>query len=443
MGRNSSITLTFTFLAAYFTFGVSPQISLAGTLEQPAQRSVNFRYGAVKTRKFVEKQNAEKRKRSLETMADTLSASLRLPSPIVLVREECGESQAFYNRRTRELTLCYELDDEVNRRVTKKFGKTQQAKLIGAGAILFVLYHEVGHVEIDLYNIPITGREEDVADQLATYELLAMQPDMSLALIEGAMWFFSETSLSYTRQHLADVHSLQTQRQFNILCWAYGKDQAFFSALAKRFSLPVKRALGCQREYAQLAEAVNVMRLHEKKQNPDAQTTEYVDKREIDQAVRHFTEEIWRDPKDAGAYTKRGVAFLRRGIAYGQRSDYDQAIQDFTEAIRLNPRNGDAYINRGIGFVRKGDYDRGIQDFTEVIRVDPKSADAYRKRGSAYTLKKDYDQAIQDFTEAIRIDPNDATAYRYRSSVYDLKGDHNRAVQDQNEAIRIETRVTQ
>jgi len=426
------------FLAACFSHCAILETSVAGTLEQPVQRSIYFRYGVVKTPRFVEKQNREKQKRFLESVADILSVTVRLPSPIVLVREECGESTAFYNRDSHEIILCYELDEELDRLAIKKFGERQQ---VSVRASLFVLYHELGHAEVNLYDLPITGREEDVADQLATYTLLNIDPpSMMVPLIEAAMWFFSETSLAYTREHFADVHSLNPQRQFNILCWAYGKDQESFAALVKKFSLPVQRAQRCQNEYAQLAKAVNVMRLRENEQTPGG-TPLYVQKAEVDRAIQDFTEAIRRGPKTAAAYINRGLAYAQRGIAYGQKADYDLAIQDFTEAIRIDPGNASTYVQRGSVSTKKADYDRAIQDFTEAIRIDPQNGGAYHGRGSAYALKKTYDLAIQDFTEAIRINPNDAAAYRLRGLAYRRKGDHNRAIQDKNEADRIEAQL--
>ena len=40
-----------------------------------------------------------------------------------------------------------------------------------AGAFIFVFFHELGHALIDVYELPITGREEDAVDQLSTWIL--------------------------------------------------------------------------------------------------------------------------------------------------------------------------------------------------------------------------------------------------------------------------------
>src|SRR4029078_13036153 len=41
----------------------------------------------------------------------------------------------------------------------------------------FVLHHELGHALVDLLNLPVTGKEEDAVDQLATVVLLSSDND--------------------------------------------------------------------------------------------------------------------------------------------------------------------------------------------------------------------------------------------------------------------------
>ena len=54
---------------------------------------------------------------------------------------------------------------------------------------------------------------------------------------------------------LADVHSLSSQRFFNLLCLAYGSDAGTF-AFVKR-ELPSDRAAGCGREFQRLTFSIS------------------------------------------------------------------------------------------------------------------------------------------------------------------------------------------
>ncbi len=44
---------------------------------------------------------------------------------------------------------------------------------------LQVTFHELGHGMFDIYNIPVLGREEDAADQMAGFILSQFGPDIA------------------------------------------------------------------------------------------------------------------------------------------------------------------------------------------------------------------------------------------------------------------------
>lgn len=129
--------------------------------------------------------------------------------------------------------------------------------LIAAGALSFVYFHELGHAIVDLLDIPYFGRQEDVADQIATYVTLQFRDTRltSNALV-GALWFFRTKTAVYAKAHFADEHSLNEQRQFNIVCWAFGSNPRQYVGVAKYARLPKSRAMRCPSEYQDLKHAV-------------------------------------------------------------------------------------------------------------------------------------------------------------------------------------------
>jgi lipoprotein NlpI len=127
-------------------------------------------------------------------------------------------------------------------------------------------------------------------------------------------------------------------------------------------------------------------------------------------------------------------AYVNRGWAYDEKTDYDRAIADETEAIRLDPKNASAYLYRGWAYDDKDEYDRAIADETEAIRLDPKRAAVYNNRGSAYVDKLDYARAIADFTEAIRLDPKYSSPYRNLSRAHLYTGKLADALADMRQA---------
>jgi tetratricopeptide (TPR) repeat protein len=157
----------------------------------------------------------------------------------------------------------------------------------------------------------------------------------------------------------------------------------------------------------------------------------YSDKGENDRAIADHTEAIRLNPKYAKGYNNRGLAYWRKG-------ENDRAIADHSEAIRLDPKNAVAYSNRGLAYSDKGENDRAIADHTEAIRLDSIYAKGYNNRGLAYWRKDENDRAIADYSEAIRLDPKYAIAYNNRGLAYRDKGDTDRAIANFTEAIRLD-----
>ena len=90
---------------------------------------------------------------------------------------------------------------------------------------LFSFYHELGHALIDAYNIPMVGSEEDAADSLASVMLLYYFTEGSQILLDNADYFerAREASASQENQYW-DVHALNEQRYYRLICYAYAND---------------------------------------------------------------------------------------------------------------------------------------------------------------------------------------------------------------------------
>lgn len=198
----------------------------------------------------------------LEDLADGMTDLLKLPYDIPLIGKQCDTANAYWSPDEKSITICYEDAADALDIYTKAGDPDPRASAINSEIATF--YHESGHMVIDLYDLPVTGREEDVADQLAAYILLAPGPDGKIdpASVQAVKDFAREFK-GYSEQRggvvddrlLSDTHTLDLARMYNLECWVYGSDPAGNADLVSSGALPQDRADGCEDEYTKLSSA--------------------------------------------------------------------------------------------------------------------------------------------------------------------------------------------
>lgn len=115
---------------------------------------------------------------------------------------------------------------------------------------LFVFYHELGHMFVSEFGLPVLGREEDAADNLAAFLLLNAEEGWAdQALIDAADgWYYgvSEDQLAMEDDsYLMGEHSLDLQRSYAAVCLMVGEDPAGFAQVAESYGLPPDRVESC------------------------------------------------------------------------------------------------------------------------------------------------------------------------------------------------------
>lgn len=124
-------------------------------------------------------------------------------------------------------------------------------------ATAVTLYHEVGHMLVSHFQLPILGKEEDAADNIATIMLLSAQDDeKDAALIDSANSFFysnNEAAPEIEDEALYDVHSLDLQRAFQVICLMVGSDAELFGDVADEVGIDPERQESCSFDYEQIA----------------------------------------------------------------------------------------------------------------------------------------------------------------------------------------------
>lgn len=182
-----------------------------------------------------------------------LSSQLALPQDIPVNFASCGEANAYYDPRARSITMCYEWIVKRENLARASFTNPTPVAITDAvtRSTLYVVDHEIGHALIDLLGIPVLGREEDAADGFSAFIMLERgSPTDAYSVLQGAL--SNGQHYIFDGGNKADVHSLNDQRFYNMLCWLLGSDSARFTGTALQAGLPLFRERTCPHEWAQL-----------------------------------------------------------------------------------------------------------------------------------------------------------------------------------------------
>jgi hypothetical protein len=225
----------------YYTINNAGTISVK-YIESPNRDHQNIRHSLLAWRGF-------------DRAAAQLDSTYVLPQDIEIRFADCGQENAFFNPGPNRITLCYELVTALIRDYGPLTRSDSALSIAVLRTTFFVFYHEFGHALVHVLDLPVTGREEDVVDQLATLVLLHGGEEGLDAALQGADWFRLNAG-NGNRTPYWDEHGLDAQRYFNIICWIYGSNPSQYQGLlGPQWALPAERAGRCPAEYQQMAGA--------------------------------------------------------------------------------------------------------------------------------------------------------------------------------------------
>jgi len=193
---------------------------------------------------------------TVQRIIDSLNETVSLPSDIYLVFKNCGDSDVYYDHETREIQVCYEWMDRCGSLYSPTAKSISRCNEDVKGAFAFALFHEMAHAIIDSLKLPVTGKEEDVADQFASLLLLEKIENGGNLALAAALGFKLYAQLEKNEKKIYwDEHSLDEQRFYEITCMVYGRDPEKYSYLARKGTLPWQRAELCVEDYPKIKSA--------------------------------------------------------------------------------------------------------------------------------------------------------------------------------------------
>lgn len=130
-----------------------------------------------------------------------------------------------------------------------EFSEEELMFLVGTG--IDIMFHEGGHMVIDLFDIPIMGQEEDAADNFGSLALLSMEDEFATsALLEGIHGFYLLGSTDGENMGaFFDEHDLSTQRASRKICHLVSSDPETYGAIAEEMELDEAALGSCAKQF--------------------------------------------------------------------------------------------------------------------------------------------------------------------------------------------------
>lgn len=182
----------------------------------------------------------------ISALAPKLDELFRFPRPLPIILQECGQVNAFYSPQDHTIRICHEFFGFLDALYRRAGYAPQQIAETTQNTVIFAFFHEFGHALVGELGLPIVGKGEDAADELATIFLSTNELGQKIALA-AATWFNLMAQLKQ-RVDYADEHSLDQQRIAAIVCLLYGANKRY-GELARAVGMTRDRMMKCDRDW--------------------------------------------------------------------------------------------------------------------------------------------------------------------------------------------------
>jgi hypothetical protein len=183
-------------------------------------------------------------------IVEELNNQFSLPNDIYICFKDCHAPDAYYDEEACQIVLCYQLIDDYHDLFSRKVRNKSKLNEAVKGAMAATCLHELGHALVNVLHLPITGREEDAADQLSTLILINNIEDGEEMALNAARAFKLYADQEKGEEKLYwDEHSLDEQRYYDTICMVYGYNPDKYEYLVMDGTLPWVRADVCPEYY--------------------------------------------------------------------------------------------------------------------------------------------------------------------------------------------------
>lgn len=182
-----------------------------------------------------------------------INASYKLPQPLNL---EFGASIGpLFDPENNTIHIPYDFINHIGALFASDGQKIPQEELntYTLDVLLNVLYHEIGHALIAIYDLPVLGKEEDAADALASMLLIKNYESGDEIVFSASAYFdLLNRNAEIFEEDFWDEHSLNVQRFFTLLCHMYGSNPKKYAKMAQDIGFSEERAAMCESDFYRL-----------------------------------------------------------------------------------------------------------------------------------------------------------------------------------------------
>jgi hypothetical protein len=230
------------------------------------QSKIVIDYGAEPTDPQYRAIYQDMRRRQVFERLQRFLAPVRFTRPLAVKLTVCGDNVLYRPYQPGgDIAICYEFikqiagvapPDASTFKIVDHELVDREATIVGP--VILEILHDVALAVFDRFEVPVWGRAEDAADNVAALIMLQFGPDVARSTILGAASFllFAQDFSQLSYEDWVDVRPVMMQRYYNVLCVAYGSNQTLFSGFVPfnreqtAYDLPRGRANSCVFRYA-------------------------------------------------------------------------------------------------------------------------------------------------------------------------------------------------
>jgi hypothetical protein len=183
----------------------------------------------------------------VRVLVSMLERQLRLGKPLTISYRECGSANAYYRPWSQTVLVCHELWDK---RRALYLGTGHAREMVDRrlrNAMMFTLFHELGHGLHDVLDIPLLGSHEDAVDDIATLWMIRL--GVGEAASHAAYGHHLRAKQPEYSVDAWDEHSNGSQRGYAIACLLYGSDPERYIGVFEKMSIPAPHITRCKQVY--------------------------------------------------------------------------------------------------------------------------------------------------------------------------------------------------